>query len=43
MSVHLKYGLIRGLGVATLEADKLVAFYYLSAFEIRPYNRGGLS
>jgi hypothetical protein len=39
--VHLKSGLIRE--VASLEGDNLVVLYYLSASEIWPDKRGGLS
>ena len=39
--MYLKSGLIRG--VASLEGDNLVVFYYLSVSEIWPYKRGGLS
>jgi hypothetical protein len=39
--VYLKTGLIRGM--ASLEGDNLVVFYYLSVSENWPYKRGGLS
>ena len=39
--MYLKSGLIRG--VASLEGDNLVVFYYLSVSEIWPDKRDGLS
>jgi hypothetical protein len=39
--LHLKSGLIRG--VVSLEGSSLVVFCYLSASEIWPDKRGGLS
>jgi hypothetical protein len=39
--VYLKTGLIRGM--ASLEWDNLVVFYYLSVSEIWPDKRDGLS
>ena len=39
--MYLKSGLIRGM--ASLEGDNLVVFYYLSVSENWPDKRGGLS
>jgi hypothetical protein len=39
--VYLKTGLIRG--IASLEGDNLVVFYYLSVSENWPDKRDGLS